>query len=222
MKCVKCGQEIPDNSQFCGYCGTKVESKLNNKRFCPSCGKELKPNAKFCTSCGSQIAMNSTNSVSQVSLNTHITRQSTNMNKSLFSKYLMLGNYAFYITELIGIICLLLGLLSLFLPYAGVNLLGSSVSYNLLTLGGGSDGIMCLIVGIVSLIFAFFHKPLVSMIGSILLTLIPVLEITLAMQDEYGGLVSFQIGFYLSLFVSLIGSISFLLSYLEQRKMRKS
>ena len=221
MKCVNCGQEIPDNSQFCGYCGTKVEPKLSAKRFCPSCGKELKANAKFCTSCGASIAVSSANSFSHTNLNTYTVRQS-NMNTSLISKQLMLGNSTFYVTELVGIICLFLGLLSLFLPYAGVNLLGSSVSYNLLSLGGGSDGIICLIVGIISLIFAFFHKPLVCMIGSILLTLTPVLEVTVTMENEYGGLVSFQIGFYLSLFVSLIGSVSFLLAYLEQRKMRKS
>lgn len=72
MKCVNCGQEIPDNSQFCGYCGTKVEPKLSSKRFCPSCGKELKTNAKFCTSCGASVVTSKEKIIDNSSVNLNV------------------------------------------------------------------------------------------------------------------------------------------------------
>ena len=36
MKCLKCNNEINDNSKFCEYCGNKVESiinKINNEIY---------------------------------------------------------------------------------------------------------------------------------------------------------------------------------------------
>jgi len=39
MKCIKCGKNIPDNSQFCTYCGKKINQRrqedfiMNKKRF---------------------------------------------------------------------------------------------------------------------------------------------------------------------------------------------
>lgn len=49
MKCVKCNQEISQNSPFCGSCGAKVENK---EHFCPGCGTSVAPNIKFCGACG--------------------------------------------------------------------------------------------------------------------------------------------------------------------------
>ena len=214
MKCVNCGQEIPDNSQFCGYCGTKVEPKLSSKRFCTSCGKELKTNAKFCTSCGASVVTSKEKIIDNSSVNLNVNYSKDN----IFSKSVVLGTSSFYVTEIVGIICLIFALLSLFLPYVGTNLLASTFSITLIT---GPDGIMALFIIIISLILAIFHKPLVSMIGCILSTLIPIIEITVNMQEEYGVMLSFYFGFYLLLFVSIVGCISFLLAYLEQRKMRK-
>lgn len=45
MYCKNCGKEIPDDSRFCGGCGTNLISELYEEK-----GAELIP-AK-CTSCG--------------------------------------------------------------------------------------------------------------------------------------------------------------------------
>ena len=210
MKCVNCGQEIPDNSQFCGYCGMKVEPKLNARRFCTSCGKELRPNAKFCTSCGASVLKKEEKNIGQSSV--------SYSKDTIFSKSVVIGTSSFFVTEIVGIICLILALVSLFLPYLGTTLLASTFSIALIS---GPDGIIALFIIIISLILVIFHKPLVSMIGCILLILIPIVEITRSMQEEYGVMISFYFGFYLLLFVSIVGCISFLLTYIEQRKMRK-
>lgn len=33
MKCKKCGKEIPENSEFCTYCGNKVDKNSDNKKI---------------------------------------------------------------------------------------------------------------------------------------------------------------------------------------------
>lgn len=48
MKCTKCGNIISDNSNFCTYCGHKV----NTERVCPSCGGKNDGRDNFCIYCG--------------------------------------------------------------------------------------------------------------------------------------------------------------------------
>ncbi len=48
-KCVKCGKEIPIDAQFCPYCGAPQSKK------CPNCGKEVSADAKFCPYCGYKL-----------------------------------------------------------------------------------------------------------------------------------------------------------------------
>ena len=38
--CMNCGQELPENAEFCGKCGMKVNLRLVSK--CPKCGAEMK------------------------------------------------------------------------------------------------------------------------------------------------------------------------------------
>jgi len=52
MFCKQCGKKIPDNSQFCNYCGAKV----NN--ICSNCGTELPEGSKFCHKCGTPFGEN--------------------------------------------------------------------------------------------------------------------------------------------------------------------
>ena len=46
MKCPKCQFENPDEMQFCGKCGAKLEST------CPQCGFSSPPEFQFCGKCG--------------------------------------------------------------------------------------------------------------------------------------------------------------------------
>lgn len=50
MKCKYCGNEIDDNSKFCGYCG----KELPPTRLCIKCGKELGLEDKWCGYCGAE------------------------------------------------------------------------------------------------------------------------------------------------------------------------
>lgn len=52
MKCPKCGAENPENSKFCGQCGSLLEQKCR----C-SCGAELPAEALFCPECGMSIVL---------------------------------------------------------------------------------------------------------------------------------------------------------------------
>ena len=38
--CMNCGQEIPENAEFCRKCGAKVNLESLNK--CPKCGARMK------------------------------------------------------------------------------------------------------------------------------------------------------------------------------------
>ena len=48
MLCLKCGNELPDDSIFCQFCGAEV----NQVNYCRHCGAELISDALFCSSCG--------------------------------------------------------------------------------------------------------------------------------------------------------------------------
>ena len=55
--CSSCGKELPDDSQFCQYCGSdKIEIKeLPAKMIikCCNCGRNLPEDSSFCQYCGS-------------------------------------------------------------------------------------------------------------------------------------------------------------------------
>ncbi len=49
--CPECGSQIPDDAQFCPYCGHQVMIFVK----CEQCGKNLPPNARFCSRCGAPV-----------------------------------------------------------------------------------------------------------------------------------------------------------------------
>lgn len=54
MLCRGCNREIENDSEFCEYCGKKVEEESKNL-FCSSCGKPVENGFSFCKHCGAQV-----------------------------------------------------------------------------------------------------------------------------------------------------------------------
>ena len=53
---VNVGVELPDGSQFCNTCGTKIDVNIK----CITCGNEVPKNSQFCNTCGSKISVSTT------------------------------------------------------------------------------------------------------------------------------------------------------------------
>ena len=53
MNCTYCGKLLPNDSEFCAYCGKPVEKDLTPK--CGSCGKQVTEDSLFCPYCGTPI-----------------------------------------------------------------------------------------------------------------------------------------------------------------------
>lgn len=51
LKCNKCGEELPDNANFCSKCGTQVDGQ----KQC-NCGAVNAIDAEYCISCGKKLS----------------------------------------------------------------------------------------------------------------------------------------------------------------------
>lgn len=57
IKCPACGLEGPDDSKFCGVCGTSIPSAPTpSPARCPSCNVEIAQGIRFCGRCGAPVA----------------------------------------------------------------------------------------------------------------------------------------------------------------------
>jgi TM2 domain-containing membrane protein YozV len=52
MHCGNCGNQVPDQAEFCSTCGQRV----NVGTRCPNCGAETLPGAQVCATCGASLA----------------------------------------------------------------------------------------------------------------------------------------------------------------------
>ena len=56
MKCEKCNNIIPDDSDFCNHCGNKIEKPQEPTTLqCEKCGNTLPLDSEFCHFCGNKI-----------------------------------------------------------------------------------------------------------------------------------------------------------------------
>ena len=64
--CPECGGEIPEDLDFCHFCGRKKDDTIRldqagrfippDKNKCASCGAEMQQNDLYCPNCGEQIS----------------------------------------------------------------------------------------------------------------------------------------------------------------------
>lgn len=52
MNCTNCGKTLPNDSEFCTFCGKEIEKGLTPK--CSKCGSEIPKDSEFCPYCGVQ------------------------------------------------------------------------------------------------------------------------------------------------------------------------
>ncbi len=80
MKCLNCNNEINVNSNFCEFCGSKVEKNKQVNLFCTNCGSKI-DGGNFCSKCGTKVSnnemVNDSNAINNnVSINQEINNNS--------------------------------------------------------------------------------------------------------------------------------------------------
>ncbi len=56
IRCVACGERIPNDSTFCPYCGMRQpEPQVKVVRYCSECGTKLEIDERFCHHCGAKV-----------------------------------------------------------------------------------------------------------------------------------------------------------------------
>lgn len=58
MNCLKCKRSVPEDSEFCPYCGSIVEHIQPS--VCKSCGRVVPNDSEFCPYCGAAVTCNAT------------------------------------------------------------------------------------------------------------------------------------------------------------------
>jgi len=54
IQCQNCKKEVPDNSQYCSYCGSKI-IKENKSNTCPNCNRLIAGTSSGCSYCGYKL-----------------------------------------------------------------------------------------------------------------------------------------------------------------------
>lgn len=58
MICKRCGANVPDGSEVCMNCGTRMREAAAPQRFCAKCGSPISGGLQFCSVCGETVNNN--------------------------------------------------------------------------------------------------------------------------------------------------------------------
>jgi class 3 adenylate cyclase len=84
MKCPKCQFENPEDSMFCGECGSFLEIELT----CPKCGSKPPIGFKFCNKCGHDLTKTEVAPPKELSFDEKLTKIQKYLPKGLTEKIL--------------------------------------------------------------------------------------------------------------------------------------
>lgn len=135
MKCIKCGNEILDGTDFCPDCGAQQNRKPT--KFCKHCGEKIDLDCIICPKCGKQVEQLKQEQPNVVINNTNTNQNTINGNMSvrMRNKWVALA------------LCFFLGVIGAHKFYEGKN--GMGILY-LFTVGLFGIGVF---VDFISLLF---------------------------------------------------------------------
>lgn len=182
--------------------------------FCIKCGERLNENDVFCPKCGTKVekvegnqenfqdqARNTFNDIKNTA-----TDFVQNDHSGFIDKFIKQNN-------LVGIVGCVIILISCFLTFASVGAFGYSQSVSLMS--EGKDGIIFLVLAIVTAVLIFIKQDIGALIGGIItggFGLYEIIDFNSAL-GAYSSMVSKGVGYYLL----LIGSIFLLASVIVKK-----
>lgn len=173
--------------------------------FCMKCGQELNENDVFCPNCGEKVEKGgSTQSNFQdQAKNTFedIKRTTTdfvqNDRSGFMDKFIKQNN-------VLGLLGCVIILLACFLPFASVSAFGYSESVSLMS--EGKDGIIFLVLSVVTAVLIFIKQDMAALIGGIITGGLGLYEIINfhAVLGAYSSMVDKGFGYFLLLIGSIV------------------
>lgn len=137
QRCDNCGKNLPENAEFCPYCGSQAHKKSDTNvptsgiglskpqiQQCNNCGKNLPENAGFCPYCGSQTNKRTNNNFNPLKENQNYINEIIKQIRNLeLLKITDIYNNRFLLIPIFGSI---IGIISIFLPWIIIDFSGFS------------------------------------------------------------------------------------------------
>lgn len=175
--------------------------------FCIKCGQQINEGDVFCPNCGAKIEKNNSHQIHFQDQTKNTTHHFTQNNRSGFMNKFIKQN------DFDGLIACAVIFISNFLPFASASAFGYSRSVSLMD--DGKDGIIFLVLSIVTAVLIYMKKDTVALIAGIITGGLGIYEImnTNSQLGAYASYVTKEAGYYLL----LIGSIALLISVIVKK-----